>query len=1009
MDVLLGLRGKEPKKRPIGAVLGDAAAALRLKHGQFLVVDAAALRDVGVGPSRSVTLKAELSDDEAPPWDDLGVAAAPLRGGCLLTTRRQLAAWGEAVGDVAPTAVETAAGEAVRWGRDASGRFQAAAVWAVRADEAKSPLPSPEMDLAQWTEWAPAPGGGDVAAVVIVRRPWFEAAGWALAVPLGLAFLGVGRYWKRARLGLLLAWLAAAGLGLLWLPAALQGLAWPALLLGCVAAVAWRVGSAVRGPARALAKARSGLAAAGSAVALLLLAVSGRGRPADAPAPAATTVYLVSGGDAAPDRTFVLAPPELLDQLPTLARPGAGPAAVPVSAEYTGEIVGGAAEIDAKFQVLCFTDEATTVALPFDGVQLCRSPKNPDAGEVEVGGTAVRATALPAPQTGVAVPIHAGPAAGDAPRVEWVGLHFRAPVTGTDEERDVQFAAPRLPQSRLILHLPKGSAYIQAPTRHGARNPVEGDPDTLDLELGGLTPPLPLHVRWAAEGGAASWPEVQVKEAYLWDLGTDSSRLTALLAYTISPGGTDSLAVRLPEGLEALSVEARRPRDGTLVRLSDWTVAGSGAGRTLSLDFPAPVSGEIDVTLDLAPRAPWAASFVLPLPSPVLPAGPAGLPVVGAGAAGLLGAPLGQGPLLAASALMLEKTGPEGGRFGRPKASFLAYRTRGLTVERVNPVGVTGIPYPFEDFAPFWPAATRPDPHSLAYASTLSREDGGRPPVLGLTVRPAAPADAARVDVELRVGPTQADLRATAVLTAREGGLSLVEWQERSAQPFTVTGVAGPNVKRWSQEGNRVLAWLEPPAKGEVKLGLTGWLPLSPGGRLELPNLRVLSAASQETTIRLIPGGGVALSEAGRSNLAPLPPSEKGKEPVGALAYTAGGREDYGAAWQVHAGPPRVARLHRRGPVQSPAVVHVRRGGRSVVRRRGGAGGARPQLERKCRDQGAERDSTAAAAAWAGRVGVGAGTGPSEGRPAATGAERRTAGRPPRLRRTPGEGRKGER
>ncbi len=397
-----------------------------------------------------------------------------------------------------------------------------------------------------------------------------------------------------------------------------------------------------------------------------------------------------------------------------------------------------------------------------------------------------------------------------------------------------------------------------------------------------------------------------MKEAYLWDLGTDSSRLTALLAYTISPGGTDSLAVRLPEGLEALSVEARRPRDGTLVRLSDWTVAGSGAGRTLSLDFPAPVSGEIDVTLDLAPRAPWAASFVLPLPSPVLPAGPAGLPVVGAGAAGLLGAPLGQGPLLAASALMLEKTGPEGGRFGRPKASFLAYRTRGLTVERVNPVGVTGIPYPFEDFAPFWPAATRPDPHSLAYASTLSREDGGRPPVLGLTVRPAAPADAARVDVELRVGPTQADLRATAVLTAREGGLSLVEWQERSAQPFTVTGVAGPNVKRWSQEGNRVLAWLEPPAKGEVKLGLTGWLPLSPGGRLELPNLRVLSAASQETTIRLIPGGGVALSEAGRSNLAPLPPSEKGKEPVGALAYTAGGREDYGAAWQVHAGPPRV-------------------------------------------------------------------------------------------------------
>ena len=80
-----------------------------------------------------------------------------------------------------------------------------------------------------------------------------------------------------------------------------------------------------------------------------------------------------------------------------------------------------------------------------------------------------------------------------------------------------------------------------------------------------------------------------MKEAYLWDLGVDSSRLTALLSYTISPGGTDSLAVRLPVELEALSVEARRPQDGTKVRLRDWNVAGNGAGRTLTCELPAPV------------------------------------------------------------------------------------------------------------------------------------------------------------------------------------------------------------------------------------------------------------------------------------------------------------------------------------------------------------------------------------------------------------------------------------
>ena len=195
----------------------------------------------------------------------------------------------------------------------------------------------------------------------------------------------------------------------------------------------------------------------------------------------------------------MLAPPELLDQLRRAGPPGgAGPAAVPLSAEYTGEVVGGVAEIDAKFQVICFTDEATTVALPLDGMQLCRSPKNPDAGEVQVGGKAVKAAALPAPQTGVAVPIHGGPP-GAWPR-GGVGRTCTSGrrVAGADEERYVQFTAPRLPQSRLVLHLPKGSAYIQAPGRHGARNLVKDDPYTLDVGSG--RPPRPASRPLGARG-----------------------------------------------------------------------------------------------------------------------------------------------------------------------------------------------------------------------------------------------------------------------------------------------------------------------------------------------------------------------------------------------------------------------------------------------------------------------------------------------------------------------------
>jgi hypothetical protein len=864
-DVLLALRGKEAKTRPLGVVLSDAAAALRQKYAAFLVVDAAALHDAGADPVRGMTLQAASADDREP-WDELGLAALELRGGWLVTTQRQRGAWNESASATAvPAPVEAAAAEAARWGRDSSGRFQAAAAWAAAPIEEKSPLPSPEMDLSAWTEWEPAAGIGDAPVIVVVRRPVFQAVGWLLIVPLGLAFLGAGRRWKGARLGLLLFWLASAGLGLLWLPAALQGLAWPALLVGCLFTVGWRVWSAARrGPSPT--PSRSALAAAGSAVVLLLLTVVGRGGAGDSNPPAATTVYLVAGEDDAPEKTFVLAPPELLDQLRILARPGAGPAVVPVAAEYTGEVAGGAAEIDAVFQVVCFTDDAATVALPLDGVQLCSSPNNPGGGEVRVGGTAVKAAALPAPASGLAVPIRGGAAVGASPRLEQVEMHFRTPVVGAEEEREVQFSIPRLPQSRMVWRLPKGSAYVQAPVRHGAWNKVKDDPYTLDMDLGGLS--APLHIFWVPGGRSAQPIEAQVNEAYLWDLGADSSTLTALLSYSVSQGGTNSLSVQLPRELETLSVEVRRPRNGAPLHLRDWRVKDAWLQRTLVMEFPTLVSGEIEVALELAPRSPWPGSFVLPLPSPI---------------------------------------SPGAGRAARPKFSFLAYRTHGLSVERASTVGVTGITP--EDFTPFWPAATKPDPRYLAYASTLSREDPGRPPVVGLKVRPAPSIDLARVNLEVRVGPAQADVRAAAVLTPAANGLPLVEWQ--TPPSFTVTEVAGPTVRRWSQEAGRVLVWLDSSAASptgsngarETKLELTGWLPLALGAetRLEGPNLRVLSAAAQETNVRLIPGDGVALSESGRPNLTLVERETAG----GILGYAAGGREDYGGAWIVHAGRPR--------------------------------------------------------------------------------------------------------
>src|SRR5262249_57996724 len=101
-------------------------------------------------------------------------------------------------------------------------------------------------------------------------------------------------------------------------------------------------------------------------------------------------------------------------------------------------------------------------------------------------------------------------------------------------------------------------------------------------------------------------------------------------------------------------------------------------------------------------------------------------------------------------------------------------------------------------------------------------------------------------DVELRVGPRQAEVRATLELTAPGKDLSLLEWEVGPARALTVAGVTGPDVRGWSRSGNRVLVWLTR-TTGKTTLELSGWLPLAgttnQGMRLDLPALRPAPSA----------------------------------------------------------------------------------------------------------------------------------------------------------------------
>ena len=274
----------------------------------------------------------------------------------------------------------------------------------------------------------------------------------------------------------------------------------------------------------------------------------------------------------------------------------------------------------------------------------------------------------------------------------------------------------------------------------------------------------------------------------------------------------------------------------------------------------------------MAPRSPWPPSFVLPLPSPILPA-PASAAVGRAG-----------------------ETRPRNGFLPGLPNKRPGSRARRSGRDYRNPAG--GICAVLAEIVLARSAAAGVCLHDLA----RRRQPSAGPRAEGASLVAGLPcqvrrASSRRKATSRRSGDGGVD---------RAGGdLPLVQWQIRSPQAFTVTAVTGASVQRWSQDGERVLVSLDPPIKGEGADGvaatvqLTGWFSLSGAPdamRLELPCFQLASTQTQDTTVRLIAGNEVSLSEVGVHNLTPVNPA------AGDRTYTAGGRTDYGGTWQTHTG-----------------------------------------------------------------------------------------------------------
>ena len=265
----------------------------------------------------------------------------------------------------------------------------------------------------------------------------------------------------------------------------------------------------------------------------------------------------------------------------------------------------------------------------------------------------------------------------------------------------------------------------------------------------------------------------------MWDLRADAASLAGLVLFDVAQGAQVSFDVKLPPELEVRGVVARRSGPGSAVRLQDWSVrTGTGGDRSLHLRFQSPVRGEVAVSLELVPASPFASTTVLPLPVPQ-------------------GTATGDG--------------------------FLAYHESGLDVTRAGMQRLRIIKP--EVFAPFWPAASRPNTNSLTYCAAFHRE-ADQPPLLRVQLRPQAPPVQAVQDIRFRIDGRIARMRAAVELTTAQNDLSYAEWELQSPQAVIVSGVAGDDVRSWSQSGNRLLVWLTK-TRGSTKLEIFAWQPLA--------------------------------------------------------------------------------------------------------------------------------------------------------------------------------------
>jgi hypothetical protein len=578
--------------------LGPVTLGTRVQHlvteltkGQLgLVVDAAALRECGIGPG---SLPGDVKQPSIGRRPRTGIALAAsslqpfglelLSSGStpLLTTTQASLVMG---GDTDAPATRQAILQAVRSGRDASGRFENAVLWLTGTNNQGPTLPLLD-DQARpspgWSCWQALNEDAVSSSLVIIRR---DSCRWIGSIMLATLALAAWRVRRRRQALIVLTcggFLAQVVLGSI-LPSNLFWLIMGPSLGGLLVCLAGLILERDSGKT---------LLAATAQVPLLVLALAALFTlPGLAAAPTDFTVLLLP--EESGKKVGVLAPVDLLDALQVLIARNQQPLdrAILLDADYKARTLDGMVDFEAEFVIYSPDQGTADFVLPLGGAEL---------REAQCDLLPAFPMSAPTGQTGYLFRLR-----GAGRHI--LSLRFSAPVKILGSERDCSVSVPDTIAARLDFTAPGGSQRLQAVLARGMQQvTVEPDSVRLQADLGRIST---LQIRWRAAQPKEDSPALEVKESYVWEL-QKAQRLLGVYRYQVLRAPTSTLFIDLPAEWEVRRVEA--------FRLRDWSILKGPLGSRLGLEFQSPLSTSVQVFVELLSRKPASAQAELSLPTPV--------------------------------------------------------------------------------------------------------------------------------------------------------------------------------------------------------------------------------------------------------------------------------------------------------------------------------------------------------------------------------------------------------